>query len=83
MRWVRGFLIQISFSEIINDSRKLLFVQAREQIPSSSSSFETENMAPSRLATPPPSTTAPSIKGDSTPRYGDFRDDFFRDGYVS
>jgi hypothetical protein len=40
-------------------------------------------MAPSRLATPPPSTTASSLKGESVPRYGDFRDDFYRDGYAS
>jgi hypothetical protein len=42
-------------------------------------------MAPSRTATPPPSTI-PSGKIEpldmSTPRYGDFRDEFFRDGFV-
>lgn len=40
-------------------------------------------MAPSRLATPPPSTTLSSGKGESVQQYGDFRDDFFRDGYVN
>jgi hypothetical protein len=42
-------------------------------------------MAPSRIATPPPSAI-PSGKreslADSIGKYEDFRDDFFRDGYV-
>ncbi|CZR52805.1 uncharacterized protein PAC_02682 [Phialocephala subalpina] len=41
-------------------------------------------MAPSRIATPPPSTT-PSIVKIIPPAgtsYGDWRDDFYRDGYV-
>jgi len=38
-------------------------------------------MAPSRLATPPPSATS-FAKTRSTSKYGDFRDDFFHDGFV-
>jgi len=38
-------------------------------------------MAPSRLATPPPSATS-FAKTLSKSKYGDFRDDFFRDGFV-
>lgn len=43
-------------------------------------------MAPSRLATPPPPSTIPSAKTNVLPNpsthYGDFRDEFFRDGYA-
>ncbi len=41
-------------------------------------------MAPSRIATPPPSNAPVSVKSipSATVHYNDWRDDFFRDGYV-
>ena len=42
-------------------------------------------MAPSRIATPPPSTILSTKREplvSCTSQYGDFRDDFFCDGYV-